>query len=116
MREKMICYKRDKRIIYFSDLSGRNHFVPEGKWKAYLRLRQRQPKMVMLFSSIADAREATLTFADDMEKQKPTFEMATPSSNYPTLKQYYGGDHLNDIDLHRNMDVIHGTISGRVKT
>lgn len=63
-KEKAICYKMGRLTIYFSDPSGRHHFVPERNWDLYMAHRKTQPTMCHIFNTILEARIGAIEYFD----------------------------------------------------
>ena len=60
----MICFKSEKKIIYFSTPNGKHHFVPAGKWHIYMKLRHETPKTCQIYSKVQDARGGAIDYCD----------------------------------------------------
>ena len=67
---RMICFKLERKIVYFSTPNEKQHFVPKGTWKVYLLLRHVVPMMCHIYNTIQEARTGAIDYYDEGPSHK----------------------------------------------
>ncbi len=68
--QKIICFKKGSKVIYFCDSSHTHHFVPDNNWIMYLKKRYETPVMCHIENTVQNARSAALEYYDHGEQER----------------------------------------------
>ncbi len=64
--KQMVCYKKNRSIIYYASPNGSFHFVPNRQWKLYMSVRKQRPIRSEIFNTELEAHIAAIEYADEV--------------------------------------------------
>ena len=64
--KQMVCYKKNRSIIYYASPHGSFHFVASRQWDLYLSLRKQKPLKCYIYNTEFEARVAAIEYADEV--------------------------------------------------
>ena len=68
MKQNMVCFKKEGKVIYFANNNRDQHFVINSRWKDYLANRANTPHNCNLYNTEFDARMGAIDYADTIRR------------------------------------------------